>query len=94
MVKKQLKIYGTRRRGHREKWFIKKEGKSRYREIRRDKKGHFISTRKWSPKRPISKEVFTEVEPLYVDYTTGREALGKVREEIREWEWIDFEAES
>lgn len=99
MVKKQqLKIYGTRKRGHREKWFIKKEGKHRYREVRRDKKGHFISSRKWSWKNPIGEEVFTEVEPLIIDYedtAKGRqEALREIRETVREWEWIKFEAES
>jgi hypothetical protein len=90
--KKQLKIYGTRRRGHREHWIVK--GKGVYREVRRDKYGRFISTRKWSPKKPIGKEVFTEMEPLIIPYETGKEALIKVREIVREWEWIDFEAES
>jgi len=92
--KKELKIYGTRRRGHRERWYIKAEKKGRYKEVRRDKKGRFISTKKWSPKKPIKEETFTETEPLLVDYTTGKEALEKVRETVREWEWIDFEAES
>ena len=94
LSKKQLKIYGTRKRGHREKHYVKKEGKYRYREVRRDKKGHFISVKKWSPKKPIGKEIFTELEPLYVDYETGKEALGKIRKQVREWEWIKFEAES
>ena len=94
MVKRKLKVYGTRRRGHREKHFVKKEGKYRYKEVRRDRKGRFMSVKKWSPKKPISKEVYTEVEPLIIDYTTGKEALEKVRETVKEWEWIDFEAES
>jgi len=91
---RRLKIYGTRRRGHREKHFVKKQGKYRYREVRRDKKGRFISVKKWSPKKPIGEEVFTELQPLIIGYETGREALEKVKEAVREWEWIEFEAES
>lgn len=90
--KKQLKIYGTRRRGHREHWTVK--GKGTYREVRRDKYGRFISAKKWSPKKPIGKEIFTETEPLIIEYERGREALSKMRETVRQWEWIDFEAES
>jgi len=90
--KRELKVYGTRRRGHRERWVVK--GKGVYREVRRDSRGRLISARKWSPKKPIGKEVFTEVQPLIVKYETGREALEKVREAVREWEWVDFEAES
>jgi hypothetical protein len=92
MVKRKLKVYGTRRRGHREHWVVK--GKGVYKEVRRDRKGRLISVKSWSPKKPIGKEVFTELEPLIIDYETGREALEKVRETIKEWEWIDFEAES
>lgn len=91
---RRLKIYGTRRRGHREKHFIKKEGKHRYVEVRRDAKGHFLYKKKWSPKKPLKETVFTETHPLIIGYETGREALLKVRETAREWEWIDFEAES
>lgn len=91
MVKK-LKVYGTRRRGHREHWIVKGEGC--YKEVRRDSKGRFVSVKNWSPKKPIGKEVFTELQPLIIDYETGREALAKVREAVKEWEWIDFEAES
>jgi len=89
---KELKVYGTRRRGHRERWTVK--GKGVYREVRRDKKGRFICAKKWSPKKPLKEETFTEIQPLIIKYTTGREALDKVRETVREWEWIDFEAES
>jgi hypothetical protein len=89
---RQLKIYGTRQRGHREHWIV--EGKGVYKEVRRDSKGKFISTKKWSPKQPISKEIYTETQPLIIKYTTGKEALEKVRETVKEWEWIDFEAES
>lgn len=89
--KRKLKIYGTRRRGHREHWYIKKEARGRYREIRRDSKGKFISTKKWSPKRPIGKEVYTELQPIWVEYETGKEAYQKVKEEVREWEWIGRE---
>lgn len=89
---KQLKIYGTRARGHREYWGIK--GKGVYKEVRRDSKGKFISTKNWSPKKPISKEIYTETEPLIVEYRTGKEALEKVREVVREWEWIGMEVES
>jgi len=91
---RRLKVYGTRRRGHREKHFIKKEGKYRYVEVRRDAKGHFLYKKKWSPKKPLKETVFTETHPLIIGYETGREALEKVRETVREWEWIDFEAES
>ena len=49
---------------------------------------------KWSPKRPLEKTLFTEIEPLIIEYDAGREALQKVRQVVREWEWIDFEAES
>jgi hypothetical protein len=92
MVKRKLKVYGTRRRGHREHWIVK--GKGCYKEVRRDSKGRLISVKDWSPKKPIGKEVFTELQPLIIEYETGKEALEKVRETIREWEWIDFEAES
>jgi hypothetical protein len=34
------------------------------------------------------------LQPLVIGYETGREALVKVREAVKEWEWIDFEAES
>ncbi|MEM2117913.1 MAG: hypothetical protein QW386_02715 [Candidatus Bathyarchaeia archaeon] len=89
---KKLKIYGTRRIGHREHWTVK--GKGTYMIVRRDSKGRFVSTKKWSPKEPIKEQTFTELQPLVIEYTTGKEALSKVREAIREWEWIDFEAES
>lgn len=89
---RKLKIYGTRRRGHREHWTVKGEGV--YREVRRDSRGKFVSTKKWSPKQPISEEVYTETQPLFIDYRTGKEALEKVRETVKQWEWIDFEAES
>lgn len=92
MVKKQLKIYGTRKRGHREHWTVK--GKGVYREVRRDRKGRIISAKKWSPKNPISKEIFTEMQPLIVEYRTGREALLEMREAVREWEWIEMKVES
>lgn len=89
---RQLKIYGTRMRGHREHWTVK--GKGVYREVRRDSKGRFISAKKWNPKNPISKEVFTETNPLIVKYGTGREAWLKIRETAREWEWTTFKVES
>jgi hypothetical protein len=86
LAKKQLKIYGTRKRGHRERWKVK--GKGVYREVRRDKKGRLLSVRKWSPKNPISKEIYTETQPLLVEYSSGRDALVKAREAAKEWEWI------
>jgi hypothetical protein len=89
---KQLKIYGTRARGHREHWVV--GGKGVYKEVRRNSKGRVISVRKWSPKKPISKEIFTETQPLIIKYATGREALTKVREAVREWEWRKMEVES
>jgi len=89
---RKLKIYGTRRRGHREHWTVK--GKGVYREVRRDSKGKFLSTKKWSPKQPIKETIHDELHPLIIEYETGREALAKVRETVKEWEWIDFEAES
>jgi len=91
---KKIKVYGTRCRGHREKHFIKKENRNRYFEVRRDAKGRFLSKRNWNPRNPIKKEIFTELQPLVIGYETGREALVKVREAVKEWEWIDFEAES
>jgi hypothetical protein len=50
MVKNQLKIYGTRKRGHREHWTVK--GKGVYREVRRDKKGRIVSAQKWGEIEP------------------------------------------
>jgi len=90
--KKQLKVYGTRIKGHREHWTVK--GKGRYFWVRRDRKGRILSRGKWSPKEPLEKTLFTETEPLIIKYDTGREALQKVREVVKEWEWVDFEAES
>ena len=90
--KKQLKVYGTRRKGHRERWTVK--GKGKYFWVRRDSKGRFLASGKWSPKEPVSEKVFTETEPLIIEYDTGREALAQVREVVKEWEWVDFEAES
>ena len=93
MVKrKQLKVYGTRIKGHRERWVVK--GKGRYFWVRRDSKGRFLGYGKWSPKEPLEKILFTETEPLIIEYERGKEALAKVREVVKEWEWIDFEAES
>lgn len=92
MVKKQLKIYGTRKRGHREHWKVK--GKGVYREVRRDKKGRIISVKNWSPKNPISKEVYTETQPLIIEYRTGKEALLEIRQSVREWEWTEMEVQS
>ena len=91
---KKIKVYGTRRRGHREKHYVKKEGKYRYYEVRRDSKGHFRYKKKWNPKKPLKAETFTELHPLIIGYKTGKEALEKVAEAVRQWEWIDFEAES
>jgi hypothetical protein len=91
---RKLKIYGTRRRGHREKHYIEKEGKYRYYEVRRDVKGHFRYKKKWTPKKPLKEETYTELKPLVIEYKTGKEALEKTREAVKEWEWIDFEAES
>ena len=83
---KQLKIYGTRRRAHREHWSVK--GKGVYKEVRRDRKGRLISVKNWSPKNPINKTVFDETQPIIIDYRTGREALTKARSAIRDWDWI------
>jgi len=91
---RKLKIYGTRRRGHRERHYVKKEGKYRYYEVRRDAKGHFRYKKKWTSKKPLKEETFTELQPLVIEYKTGKEALQKVKETVKEWEWIDFEAES
>lgn len=84
-LKKYLKIYGTRRRAHRERWVY--DGKGVYREVRRDSQGKVVYTGKWSWKKPTSK-IYGETEPLIIEYTTGREALQKVREAVREWEWL------
>jgi hypothetical protein len=94
MVKKQLKVYGTRKRGHRERWLIGRKRKGVYREVRRDRKGRFLSVKDWSPKNPISKEIFTEMQPLIVEYRTGKEGLQKIRESVKEWEWIEMKVES
>ena len=88
----RLKVYGTRRRGHREHWTVR--GKGVYKEIRRDKLGKLISVKNWSPKKPIAKEVFTEMQPLYINFRTGKEGLSKLKKTVQEWEWINFEAES
>jgi len=90
--KKQLKVYGTRIKGHRERWVVR--GKGRYFWVRRDRKGRILSRGKWSPKEPLEKTLFTETQPLIIEYDTGREALQKVRQVVKEWEWVDFEAES
>ena len=83
---KQLKIYGTRRRAHREHWNVK--GKGVYKEVRRDRKGRLISVKKWSPKNPLSKTVFDETQPILIEGRTGKDALTKVRSAIRDWDWI------
>lgn len=82
MAKSQLKVYGTRIKGHHERWVVK--GRGRYFWVRRNSKGRFLAYGKWSPKEPLEKTLFTETEPLIVEYMTGREALGKVREVVRE----------
>ncbi len=92
MVKNQIKIYGTRKRGHRELWKVK--GKSVYREVRRDKKGRLVSAKKWSSKNPISKEIFTETRPLIIEFGNGKEALQKMRDSVKEWEWIEMKVQS
>ena len=92
LKRKQLKVYGTRVRGHREHWVVKWKGT--YKEVRRDSKGKFVSTKKWNPKKPIREEIFTETQPLIVKYETGREALEKVREAVRGWEWIEMDVKS
>ena len=89
---KQLKVYGTRVKGHRERWIIK--GKGRYYWVRRDSKGKFLACGRWSPKEPLERTLYTETQPLIIKYETGKEALTRVREVVNEWEWIDFEAES
>jgi hypothetical protein len=86
LAKKQLKVYGTRKRGHRERWKI--NGKGVYKEVRRDKEGRFISVKDWSPKNPISESVRNETQPLTIQYSNSKEALAKVRETVKEWEWI------
>jgi hypothetical protein len=91
-MKKFLKVYGTRKRGHRELWIV--DGKGVYKEVRRDKEGKFVSVKKWSPKNPISKKIFTEMQPLIVEYGTGKEALLKMRDSVKEWEWIEMKVES
>lgn len=90
--KKQLKVYGTRRKGHREHWTVRSKGK--YFWVRRDCKGRFLALGKWNPKKPLSEMLFTETEPLIIEYDRGSEALAQVRQVVNEWEWIDFEAES
>ena len=91
---KKIKVYGTRRRGHREKHYVKKEGKNRYFVVRRDSKGHFRYKKRWTPKEPLKAETYTEINPLILPYKTGREALLKMRETIGEWEWMKMEVES
>jgi hypothetical protein len=86
MAKNFLKVYGTRKRGHREHWTVK--GNGVYREVRRDKKGRFFSVEKWSPKNPIAKSIRNETQPLLIQYRNSKEALAKVREAVKEWEWI------
>jgi hypothetical protein len=90
--KKQLKVYGTRRKGHRERWTVK--GKGKYFWVRRDSRGRFLASGKWSPKEPLAETLFTETEPLIIEYDRGGEALAQVRQVVNECEWVDFEAES
>lgn len=85
-MKNFLKVYGTRKRGHRELWTV--DGKGVYKEVRRDKEGRFLSVKDWSPKNPISKSVRTETQPLTIQYSNSKEALAKVRETVKEWDWI------
>lgn len=50
--------------------------------VRRDSKGRILSRGKWSPQEPLEKTLFTETEPLIIEYDTGREALQKVRQVV------------
>lgn len=85
-MKNFLKVYGTRKRGHRELWAM--DGKGVYKEVRRDKEGRFILVKNWSPKNPISKSVRDETQPLIIQYRNSKEALAKVRKVVKDWEWI------
>jgi hypothetical protein len=85
-MKKSLKVYGTRKRGHREHWNVK--GKGIYKEVRRNREGKFVSVKDWSPKNPISKSIRNETQPLIIQYSNSKEALANVRKAVKEWEWI------
>jgi len=86
MAKIELKVYGTARKGHREHWIVK--GKGRYRTVRRDRKGHLVSWKKWKPTEPIEKAKYIEV-PFEIEAETGREAYQKVVEVYKQWEWVE-----
>lgn len=77
---KKLKVYGTAKRGHRENW------KGKYMEVRRDKHGRFLSTKKWSPKRPIGKPKYEEFE-----VPATKKA---VVEKYKAHEWVKMEVKS
>lgn len=51
-------------------------------------RARIISVKKWSPKNPISGEVYNETQPLLVEYRTGKEALVNARAAAKDWEWI------
>lgn len=87
----QIKVYGVARERMGEKRVLRK---GKYFSVARDKKGRFVSCRKWSPKRPNVKEYRKYVEE-FREATTGREARQTVAEEYEKYpEWVDFEVET
>lgn len=84
---KTIKIYGTARIQRGEKRYLRK---GKYYTSARDKKGHFISTRKWTPKQPNIKEIKQKIEE-FAEIETGKEAKEKITEKYEEYpEWEDF----
>ena len=89
MVK--VKIYGVARARMGEKRILRR---GRYYSATRDKKGRFVSYRKWSPKRPNVKEWRKYVEE-FREVATGREAKQAIVKEYAKYpEWVDFEVET
>lgn len=81
----KAKVYGTikgEKRIHR---------KGHYYSVTRDKKGHFKTIRKWSPKKPNRKPEYKE---KYIEAKKGKEVKEKVIEAIEEDQWSEFNVES
>jgi len=93
MAKIHLKIYGTARKWHRERWII--DGKGQYVMVRRDSKGKVIAWKRWKPTEPIEKAQYREIS-VEIEAETGREAYQKIVEVHNQWEWVKgtFEVES
>ena len=74
----RLKVYGTTKG---EKRFTRK---GRYYTASRDKKGHFKTCRKWSPKYPNIPDQYREI---YAEAKTGKELMEKVQKQTEKYQW-------